>query len=674
MLPSSARALRTLALALVFFCWIALHSRAVSALGPVAFPEFVINQRVEFSQRFPAIAATPDGGSVVAWFHHRPADVDPEVNDLYLRRLGPDGTPLGPDRRLFAVPHPTSSELAITVDSTGRITLFWTEQKSGPPVVTYQVAAIQRSPSGGPLGPAITVFESTQLVQAVRAAATEEGIVVAWAQRGDKGRVAIGLTDSTGALTQPPSLLDDPEASSEGVQGLAVSRDGRVMLVTTKFWPSILASSSSVARLYEPGSLDPFSTRILIDNQFGTALPASVAAHGAHQFVVTWIQFVGFFYPSRLLGSIVRSDGEILVDRFLVSDTEDPDTPNAHWVASGINGQIVSIWEAVRPPGPGSGRDGLRYRVLDQAGAPLSPIEMLNGFDSSNEGGVQVVNTAPGHFLAVWQSGSAASCAQPCSLDGLDGHRAGIVGRRIESTTSRLQLQQGRFILTLRWIDLQGASRLATAQALTGDTGFFHFGNPDNVELVVKVLDGRAVNGHFWIFVGGLTNVEYELLVVDTQTLESRRYFSEQGRLASFADTRMFADEVPVVGDLPLGPSPILVPGLADICTAGKLCLNEERFEVTVNWLDPRTGKSGVGHPVKLTADTGYFWFFRDANVELTLKVLDGRPVNGRFWVFYAGLSDVQYSIEVRDTVTGEIKSYLNLAFDLASVADTAAF
>ena len=28
----------------------------------------------------------------------------------------------------------------------------------------------------------------------------------------------------------------------------------------------------------------------------------------------------------------------------------------------------------------------------------------------------------------------------------------------------------------------------------------------------------------------------------------------------------------------------------------------------------------------------GYFWFFDPANVELAVKVLDGRPINGKFW------------------------------------------
>jgi hypothetical protein len=77
---------------------------------------------------------------------------------------------------------------------------------------------------------------------------------------------------------------------------------------------------------------------------------------------------------------------------------------------------------------------------------------------------------------------------------------------------------------------------------------------------------------------------------------------------------------------------------------------------------------------VPLTSDTGYFWFFSANNVELVLKVVDGRAFNNFFWVFYGALSDVEYTITVTDTVTGAVKVYTNAQGQLASVADVAAF
>ena len=84
--------------------------------------------------------------------------------------------------------------------------------------------------------------------------------------------------------------------------------------------------------------------------------------------------------------------------------------------------------------------------------------------------------------------------------------------------------------------------------------------------------------------------------------------------------------------------------------------------------------RSGPGHAVELTSDTGAFWFFDPKNLELMIKVLDGRPVNGHFWVFFGALSNVEYTIRVTDTETGEQRTYVNPRGQLASRADTSAF
>jgi hypothetical protein len=98
------------------------------------------------------------------------------------------------------------------------------------------------------------------------------------------------------------------------------------------------------------------------------------------------------------------------------------------------------------------------------------------------------------------------------------------------------------------------------------------------------------------------------------------------------------------------------------------------QFEINVEFTDPRTGLEGQGRSVPLTADTGVFWFFEPANLELMIKLLDGRAINGRFWVFFGALSDVEYTITVTDRVNGAQKVYHNRRGELASRADVGAF
>jgi hypothetical protein len=113
--------------------------------------------------------------------------------------------------------------------------------------------------------------------------------------------------------------------------------------------------------------------------------------------------------------------------------------------------------------------------------------------------------------------------------------------------------------------------------------------------------------------------------------------------------------------------------GCVDGATA--LCLADGRFRVTVAWRTPQ-GQSGAGNAVRLTEDTGYFWFFNADNVEIVLKVLDAcSSAFHDFWVFAAGLTNVEVEITVVDTETDEERTYFNpLDRPFEPVQDTAAF
>ncbi len=237
----------------------------------------------------------------------------------------------------------------------------------------------------------------------------------------------------------------------------------------------------------------------------------------------------------------------------------------------------------------------------------------------------------------------------------------------------------GRYAVEAVWRDFQGNQGAGHAAPLTADTGTFWFFSPANVEVVLKVLDGRGLNDHVWVFYGALSNVEYTLTVTDTQTGLSRRYFNPSGQLASVADTSAFGPRGAREQSIAAASSPALVEKKTSPITAAcapsstRLCLNQDRFAVEISWKDFE-GKTGVGKAVTMTGDTGYFWFFNESNVEVVLKVLDGTAVNGHHWVFYGALSSVEYTITVTDTQTGEVNTYRNPGGRLASVADTGAF
>ena len=39
--------------------------------------------------------------------------------------------------------------------------------------------------------------------------------------------------------------------------------------------------------------------------------------------------------------------------------------------------------------------------------------------------------------------------------------------------------------------------------------------NPGNPEMLVKVINGCAINGHFWVFLSAGTNVSFNVQVID---------------------------------------------------------------------------------------------------------------------------------------------------------------
>jgi hypothetical protein len=123
-------------------------------------------------------------------------------------------------------------------------------------------------------------------------------------------------------------------------------------------------------------------------------------------------------------------------------------------------------------------------------------------------------------------------------------------------------------------------------------------------------------------------------------------------------------------------PATIAIAPAPTACTqnATTLCLSKSRYRITAQWAT--AGGSGQGQAVRLTDDTGYFWFFSDTNLEVFVKVLNACVMGApRYWVFTCGLTNVNVVMTVTDTTTGQVKVYTNpLDKDYTTVLDTDAF
>jgi hypothetical protein len=202
---------------------------------------------------------------------------------------------------------------------------------------------------------------------------------------------------------------------------------------------------------------------------------------------------------------------------------------------------------------------------------------------------------------------------------------------------------------------------------LTSDSGYFWFFDPSNVELIVKVLDGCGVNGHFWVLAGGLTEVEVVVNVTDTVTGSTKTYTNPQGNPFSLISDELTFGGCSATASASRGNvegQPRFAPAAHSntnqksagagspsgcisndtvLCTLG-------RYQIQASWQTP-SGESGLAHAVPLTDEAGYFWFFDSSNVELVVKTVDLCYLADGHVLFAAGVTNIGVQISVIDTL-----------------------
>jgi hypothetical protein len=389
------------------------------------------------------------------------------------------------------------------------------------------------------------------------------------------------------------------------------------------------------------------------------------------------------------------------------------------WVLAG-SADGLAAWHQLTPgsapvpfPAVADGEFGVTLQLADLNGDGRD--EVIAAAESSNVG-VLVFYAAPGGFAADWsQQVNAATPGVPALLhtydlgrgmaagdfDGRPGDElvvgvpsaviggqdyAGAVGlfASPEATSCAVSpqahcLEDGRFRAEVRQRIGQGAWTPArVVAAVADDSGLYSFYNPRNWELMLKVLDGCPVNGHFWTYLAATTNLEFEVTVTDTWTGATRTYVNPKGPAVARADTKAFACGASLPAETATAVPAAELAGLTQLAcdpASGELCLLEERFAASMEWWTA-AGDSGTAQVVPLgTSLSGLFWFFREHNWEVLLKMLDGCGVNGHQWVFAAATTNVGYRLRIRDRESGEERVYENPAGTLSpAIIDTEAF
>ena len=127
----------------------------------------------------------------------------------------------------------------------------------------------------------------------------------------------------------------------------------------------------------------------------------------------------------------------------------------------------------------------------------------------------------------------------------------------------------------------------------------------------------------------------------------------------------------------------VTTPGLPFTCTpdATTVCLLGNRFRVSIayrnQFANPPAPGNFVGarlNPAATNPDTALFGFASPLDVEVVVRLVDARPFAPRFDLYYGGLTDVEYTVTVADSVTGISKTYKNNPGEVGGGVDRSTF
>jgi len=611
--------------------WRATISGPTSATVTIHDDEIISLDAVTVAQgaESPTLSARSDNRLAVLW-------QDPgAATQASIQLFGETGQPLG-ERMPIGEPDRTIREPAAAFDQDEGLGLAWLE--SNPHALGNLVVA-RRASVDDPAGGQRLVLANTS-VSASDLAVAADGygrFLVTW--KAD-GRIHFRAFDETGAL---PLVSNLTAANRHQVD---VGLGGETVLVLE------IAQSIALQRYDRHGA--PVGALAPLTLDVPSHRPdVAVAADG--RFVVVWQAESGNRLTGKdVFGQVFDASGvpEGAVFRVNTSSAGDQTRPR---VDANDSGDFAVTWVDDR-----EGR--VLVRFFGASGEAVSgdvEVASVGGLGKPTEPRVAVADDDDTTVLFSLAEGAGSSIRIRTF-----GPRMGVGDCRADE--EHVCLGGGRFRVSASWKDRTGIKAPGAGSALTADTGTFWFLDPANVELVIKTLDGCGVNQHRWVFAAGLTDVEVTLQVDDTVTGDSRTYLNREGRsFVPVRDPRAFAECDPQssaglrIDDL-VAFEPMFeswgASAPADCGSTIGLCLGGGRFRVEASWQQGAAG--GPAESVPLTSDSGYFWFFDRDNVELMVKVLDACGVNGRFWVFGGGLTDVGVALSVTDTWTGERIDY----------------
>ncbi|HYU32550.1 MAG TPA: VWA domain-containing protein [Thermoanaerobaculia bacterium] len=308
---------------------------------------------------------------------------------------------------------------------------------------------------------------------------------------------------------------------SPGLLSAALPATQKVLWVQTDHTVDVVISSEN--RL-DPGAGD-FSTEAADD----FVVPAGKT------WLLQGVDVLGAYYGPSAHGPAQSVNVSVYLDR------------------SGLPGTLQCSQRNLRPRnglGTGTFIIDLPSACHLTAGRYWIAVQANQNFSTSGQWGWGE-RTAVRERDSVWRNpggGYGSGCLDwgrrsSCGLDSGDylfqlrgEESSGGGGGTCKSSATALCLAGKRFKVETTWRDAKGKLVAAKGTALTGSTGYFSFGG-SALDLIVKIVDGVALNGHFWAFYGGLSRAEFTVKITDPVTGVVKTFTNLAGNFTSGVDT-----------------------------------------------------------------------------------------------------------------------------------------
>ena len=424
-----------------------------------------VNAYATDRQLDPAIAAFADGSAIVVWSSE---NQDGSGFGIYGRRLDAEGAPVGGDILIASETTDSETGPSVTTFPDGGFVVTWQDQTSG---VNAWTEARVFDADGTPAGSEFRVSPGLD--------GDNEGYQPAVVALGNDEFVVVWANETGGATHEVAGQIYDRSGIAVGTQLSVGSLAGGQGLFGAQVEVDRLDDGGFVAswRTYDGVT---FGARARVMNADGTARSAEILLPGDNVTGIAGLASGGFVVTydagGQLEATIFDASGNSVVAGISVNTTTSASRYESA-VTRSDDGFVV-VWES--STGDGSGSAILAQR-FDAAGSRVGSETLVNETAGGDQLRPDVVETASGQILAVWES------------DGVDGSFSAIVSRVLATATA--EVAEGAATGT-RVVDVIGVLDLDSPDghtfALVDDAGGRFAIDPSSG--TVTVLDGAAID------------------------------------------------------------------------------------------------------------------------------------------------------------------------------------